>query len=96
MPGSSPLSTVTSPLLETAVVDDTNNDHDQARQTSSSFVSVAYADITKYFTVLGWTAFGGPQAHVGMFETVCLPHTEQEFASLLPIPSAAFSWLTYG
>lgn len=29
---------------------------------------VSYADIAKHFGVLGWTAFGGPSAHLGMFQ----------------------------
>ena len=41
------------------------------RMASAARLIREYEDITKYFTLMGWTAFGGPQAHIGMFETVC-------------------------
>lgn len=31
---------------------------------------VTYADIFKQFSLLGWTAFGGPAAHIGLFQRV--------------------------
>lgn len=34
------------------------------------YVDVSFWDIYWSFTIMGWTAFGGPQAHIGMFETV--------------------------
>ena len=34
----------------------------------ASGAEVSYGDIFKQFAVLGWTAFGGPAAHLGMFE----------------------------
>ena len=30
--------------------------------------AVGYGDIFRHFALLGWTAFGGPAAHLGMFE----------------------------
>ncbi len=33
---------------------------------------VTYWDITKQFSLLGWSAFGGPAAHIGLFEKVSL------------------------
>lgn len=33
-------------------------------------VDVSYSDIAKQFSLLGWTAFGGPSAHIGLFEKV--------------------------
>lgn len=33
-------------------------------------VEVGYADIAQNFVLLGWTAFGGPAAHVGVFQKV--------------------------
>lgn len=32
--------------------------------------SATYWEIAKYFGILGWTAFGGPAAHVAMFQKV--------------------------
>lgn len=37
----------------------------------STYAQVAYRDIVTNFGLMGWTAFGGPQAHVALFETVC-------------------------
>lgn len=31
---------------------------------------VSYADIAKQFSLLGWTAFGGPAAHIGIMQRV--------------------------
>ncbi|KAL3680672.1 hypothetical protein R1sor_023628 [Riccia sorocarpa] len=31
-------------------------------------VEVGYSDIAKQFSLLGWTAFGGPSAHIALFE----------------------------
>lgn len=36
--------------------------------------SVGYGDIVKNFVLLGWTAFGGPAAHVGVFQKVFVEH----------------------
>lgn len=33
-------------------------------------VDVGYKDIAKQFSLLGWTAFGGPSAHIALFEKV--------------------------
>lgn len=61
----------TAPLIETSVESAANNENEEHRESSGGFVSVEYEDIVRYFTLMGWTAFGGPQAHIGMFETVC-------------------------
>lgn len=63
-----PDDSATAPLVVTSV-EDGSNENEQPRESSSSFVSVEFADIIQYFTLMGWTAFGGPQAHIGMFET---------------------------
>lgn len=47
-----------------------NGDRDVEEQNGDSYVHASYSEITKYFLMMGWTAFGGPQAHIGMFETV--------------------------
>lgn len=38
-------------------------------ESQSPFSQVTYWDIVTNFVLMGWTAFGGPQAHIGMFET---------------------------
>lgn len=38
-------------------------------------VSATYKEIVYHFFILGWTAFGGPAAHIGMFQKVCLQLT---------------------
>lgn len=30
-----------------------------------------YREIAKHFGILGWTSFGGPAAHIAMFQKVC-------------------------
>lgn len=39
-----------------------------AGQVRTDYVDVGYADIARNFVLLGWTAFGGPAAHVGLFQ----------------------------
>lgn len=34
------------------------------------YALVTYGDIFKQFSILGWTAFGGPAAHIGLFQRV--------------------------
>lgn len=36
------------------------------------YATVTYGDIFKQFSILGWTAFGGPAAHIGLFQRVRL------------------------
>lgn len=54
---------------------DVNNDAGAAAdgvaaQDEQQFADVSYLDITKQFFILGWTAFGGPAAHIGLFQKV--------------------------
>ena len=37
---------------------------------AGDYNAASYKDIAKEFSLMGWTAFGGPAAHVGMFEKV--------------------------
>lgn len=34
------------------------------------YATITYGDIFKQFSILGWTAFGGPAAHIGLFQRV--------------------------
>jgi chromate transporter len=34
------------------------------------FKDVTWMDIVKQFSILGWTAFGGPAAHIGLMQRV--------------------------
>ena len=47
---------------------------EQAREgdaeVQTEYASVSYAELTKNFVLMGWTAFGGPSAHIALFETV--------------------------
>merc|ERR1740129_1587158 len=61
-------------------------------------VDISFCDITKNFVLLGWTAFGGPVAHVAQFKKVFVEQvrwmTEEMFVELfalcqcLPGPSS--------
>jgi hypothetical protein len=44
--------------------------HNAAADGEELFVRVTYWDIFKQFSILGWTAFGGPAAHIGLFQRV--------------------------
>lgn len=35
---------------------------------NTPYLEVTYLDITKEFSLLGWIAFGGPAAHIGLFQ----------------------------
>ena len=35
-----------------------------------NFKEVSWMDIVKQFSILGWTAFGGPAAHIGLMQRV--------------------------
>lgn len=41
-----------------------------AAPAADKYVTVTYFDIFKQFVLLGWTAFGGPAAHIGLFQKV--------------------------
>lgn len=45
--------------------DDVTNDEEPG---PVQYVDVTYWDITKEFSLLGWIAFGGPAAHIGLFQ----------------------------
>lgn len=45
---------------------------DTTEQQEEVYAEVSYLDIFKQFSLLGWTAFGGPAAHIGMFQRVSL------------------------
>ena len=40
---------------------------------SEPYVEVTYLDIAKEFSILGYIAFGGPAAHIGLFQKVRMP-----------------------
>lgn len=42
-------------------------EHEEAK-----LAQVGYIDIFKQFSFLGWMAFGGPTAHIALFEKVCM------------------------
>jgi hypothetical protein len=44
-------------------------------QQEEQYAEVTYADIFKQFSILGWTGFGGPAAHIGLFQRVRVVHT---------------------
>lgn len=48
----------------------------EEKQAEPEFADVSWLDIVKQFSILGWTAFGGPAAHIGLFQRVRsqLPH----------------------
>lgn len=34
------------------------------------YAEVSYGELVKNFVLMSWTAFGGPSAHIALFETV--------------------------
>jgi hypothetical protein len=66
-----------SPDVEAAISSSPSNEKDagvdaqpSAQQQVEQYADVGYRDIAKQFSILGWTAFGGPAAHIGMFQRV--------------------------
>lgn len=51
-----------------------NKDIDGAaeQEHEEKYVDVTFIDIAKQFSILGWTAFGGPAAHIGYFQRVSM------------------------
>ena len=37
---------------------------------AEEYSAVSYGELTRNFVLMGWTAFGGPSAHIALFETV--------------------------
>ena len=48
-----------------AAADDEKKDEDEGE-----YADVSFSDIFKQFILLGWTAFGGPAAHIALFQKV--------------------------
>ena len=40
------------------------------------YADAGYTDIFRQFVVLGWTAFGGPAAHIALFQKVSFSHRD--------------------
>jgi hypothetical protein len=53
------------------------------------YVDVTYGDIFRQFTILGWTAFGGPAAHIGLFQRV--RHMDSNISSTMLKSAAALA-----
>lgn len=49
---------------------DVSKDQLQLAEQEEQYEDVTYGDIAKQFFILGWTAFGGPAAHIGLFQRV--------------------------
>lgn len=55
----------------------------EVEEADPQYVKVTYFDILKQFSIMGWIAFGGPAAHIGLFQKASSLPTEQ-----LPITSS--------
>ena len=55
---------------DTAVASAVAADGAAVEEAERPYADVTYMDILKQFSLLGWTAFGGPSAHIGLFERV--------------------------
>lgn len=42
-------------------------------ESDPQYTKVTYFDIAKQFSIMGWIAFGGPAAHIGLFQKVREP-----------------------
>lgn len=61
----------------------------QELQQPEQYTDVTYADIFKQFSILGWTAFGGPAAHIGLFQRVSCCTWEQQMLLCIVLHAAA-------
>ena len=46
-------------------VEESKDEENAKEMETSEYASVSYEDIFRQFVLLGWTAFGGPAAHIG-------------------------------
>ena len=72
--------------------DDAEAAEEAGETASASPAPSAYADVASRFWPLGWTAFGGPTAHLGVFESVFVQRlrwfTSAHFAEMVAVASA--------
>lgn len=62
-----PTTESTQPLLSQQQAADAEAQEAEAVQ---GHLDVTYGDIAREFFLLGWIGFGGPQAHIGLFQRV--------------------------
>ena len=62
------------PVDVEAAITTSEHGHEDAKgiavPAEEEYLDVTYGDIFKQFSILGWTAFGGPAAHIGLFQRV--------------------------
>ena len=64
---------------------------------ASLTVTASYGAIFQQWVLLGWTAFGGPSAHIGVFRKVCASSSDVPFIQPpLPDFSAPTPYVRYG
>lgn len=64
----------------------------QELQQPEQYADVTYADIFKQFSILGWTAFGGPAAHIGLFQRVSCRSRKQPLLCCTVLHAGACSF----
>ena len=55
--------------------------------------SASWAELFRSFTLMGWTAFGGPAAHLGLFEKeFCERRKARAWGAVRALAGAARGW----
>lgn len=67
---------------------------DAEEEEEVEYADVTYLDILKQFSLLGWTAFGGPAAHIGLFQRVRAYVCTQQLHNMMRY-SEVIEWYAY-
>ena len=65
--------------------DKKEDDAEAGAEAPKAYAQVGFAEIFTQFVLLGWTAFGGPQAHIALFQKIFIEKLNWMSASLFMV-----------